>query len=176
MQKIFVLFTLKYQIEVHVRTINFWLLFRPVRAYSILYVYYFSKFSHNCKIFFYVIYNVSGKIQVFFKSKGENDHENEKNTHIFLVYKKILDLNNLGHFAPVRLFHPAVRLLVFRKYATLYGYSILYLYSILKSIGRIVLMQNWNNLTLESVLVLLLFFTKFESASSSQIVPIFAVK
>ena len=31
--------------------------------------------------------------------------------------KKILDLNNLGHFAPVCLFHP-VRLLVFRKYAT----------------------------------------------------------
>ena len=101
-------------------------------AYSILYVYYFSKFSHNCKIFFYVIYNVSVKIQVFFfKSKGENDHENE-NTHIFLVYKKILDLNNLGHFASVRLFHP-VRLLVFRKYATLYGYSILYFYLILKS-------------------------------------------
>ena len=46
--------------------------------------------------------------------------------------KKILDLNNLGHFAPVCLFHP-VRLLVFRKYATLYGYSILYLYLILKS-------------------------------------------
>ena len=56
----------------------------------------------------------------------------KKNTHIFLVYEKILDLNNLGHFAPVRLFHP-VRLLVFRKYATLYGYSILYLYLILKS-------------------------------------------
>ena len=84
--------TLKYQIEVHVHTINFWLLFRPVRAYYILYVYYFSKFFHNCKIFFYVIYNVSVKIQVFFfKSKGENDHENE-NTHIFLVYKKYLTL------------------------------------------------------------------------------------
>ena len=36
--------------------------------------------------------------------------------------KKKLDLNNLGHFAPVRLFHP-VCLLVFRKYATLYSYS-----------------------------------------------------
>ena len=123
--------TLKYQIEVHVRTINFWLLFRPVQAYSILYVYYFSKFFHNCKISFYVIYKVSVKIQVFFKSKGENDHENEKK-NIFLVFKKMFDLNNLGHFASVRLFHP-VRLLVFRKYATLYGYSILYLYLILKS-------------------------------------------
>ena len=123
--------TLKYQIEVHVRTINFWLLFRPVRAYSILYVYYFSKFFHNCKIFFYVIHNLSVKIQVFFQIKRwKRPWKWKKN--IFLVYKEILDLNNLEHFAPVRLFHP-VRLLVFRKYATLYGYSILYLYLILKS-------------------------------------------
>ena len=78
--------------------------------------------------FFYVIHNVSVKIQVFFKSKGKNEHENEKNKH----FLRVLDLNNLGHFAPVRLFHP-VCLLVFRKYATLYGYSILYLYLILKS-------------------------------------------
>ena len=123
--------TLKYQIEVHVRTINFWLLFRPVRAYSILYVYYFSKFSHNCKIFFYVILNISVKIQVFSNQNVKMTMKMKK-TNIFLVYKKILDLNNLGHFAPVRLFHP-VRLLVFRKYATLYGYSILYFYLILKS-------------------------------------------
>ena len=44
------LLTLKYQIEVHVRTINFWLLFRPVRTYSILYVYYFLENILPCTV------------------------------------------------------------------------------------------------------------------------------
>ena len=40
--------TLKSRIEVHVPLINFWLLFRPVRAYSILYVYYFFILFPTC--------------------------------------------------------------------------------------------------------------------------------
>ena len=40
--------TLKSRIEVYVPLINFWLLFRPVRAYSILYVYYFFILFPTC--------------------------------------------------------------------------------------------------------------------------------
>ena len=80
--------TLKYQIEVHVRTINFLTTFPSCTGLFHSVRLLFSKFSRNCKIFFYVIYNVSVKIQLFFKSKGENDHENEeKNTFSWCLEK-----------------------------------------------------------------------------------------